>query len=116
MLTPDTAPKVVDQDLVDEVRELVVLAVDRIVWHRPIAAARAVERLRDYTWALGRDDIRPAMDATDPARLAEQMKAFCDGMGWDVLTFADGPVERARLARMVQGLPCEDDCVAGCAP
>ncbi len=83
-------------------------AVSKIIGHRGISASRSVEKLREYAWLLGRDDVVAAMDDEDYAQYgAPQVKAFADGMG---LTWPDNPM----LARMANSEPCSDDCESGC--
>jgi hypothetical protein len=83
-------------------------AIDKILNHRGISASRSVEKLREYAWLLGRDDVVAAMDEADYAQYgAPQVKAFAVGMG---LTWPDIP----DLARMANGEPCEPGCESGC--
>lgn len=89
-------------------REYLGFAIEKIQGHRGISASRSVAKLEEYAWLLGRDDIVKAMDEADyPQYGAPKVKAFAEGMGW----WAD-PGEI--LARMADGLPCEDECVEGC--
>jgi hypothetical protein len=83
-------------------------AVGKIEDHRGISASRSVEKLGEYAWLLGRDDVVAAMAAADyPQYGAPKVKAFAEGMGWP------WPPD-AGLARMAEGLPCTEDCYGGC--
>ena len=97
------------EELTGEARKYLGFAIGKIVNHRGISASRSVDKLTEYAWLLGRDDIVKAMGEADyPQYGAPIVKAFADGFGWwpeDV-----GP----ELARMAEGLPCEDSCMDGC--
>lgn len=85
-------------------------AVVKILGHRGISANRSVDRLREYAWLMGRDDLMSAMDAAEfPQYGAPIVKAFADAMGWP---FGD-PGDEV-LARMASGEPCTDGCEEGC--
>lgn len=89
-------------------REYLTFAIGKINDHRGISADRSVQKLREYAWLLGRDDVVAAMNAADyPQYGAPKVKAFAVGMGWD------WPADKD-LERMAQGLPCVDDCEGGC--
>ncbi|GAA4626719.1 hypothetical protein GCM10023196_036100 [Actinoallomurus vinaceus] len=83
-------------------------ALGKIRDHRGISASRSVEKLTEYAWLLGRDDVIAAMDAAEyPQYGAPKVAAFAAAMGLD---WPDGEA----LERMANGLPCTDDCHEGC--
>jgi hypothetical protein len=83
-------------------------AIGKILNHRGISAARSVDKLGEYAWLLGRDDVVSAMDAAGYEQYgAPKVKAFAEGMGWE------WPDDR-ELVRMADGLPCRDGCEGGC--
>lgn len=85
-----------------------VFALGKIENHRGISASRSVEKLREYAWLLGRDDVVTAMDAAEyPQYGAPKVAAFATGFG---LVWPTDPA----MVRMSSGLPCEDDCMDGC--
>lgn len=97
------------ESLTADTRSYYEFALEKIANHRGISAGRSVEKLTEYAWLLGRDDIVAAMDAADyPQYGAPKVKAFAQGLGW----WAD-PAD-PELARMADGLPCTDDCDEGC--
>lgn len=119
-MTADTirvaVPDVHDEDLADwtpvdtepTARAYLTFAVVKIRGHRGISASRSVDKLREYAWLLGRDDVTAAMDAVDyPQYGAPKVKVFADGLGWE---WPDEP----QLARMAAGEPCTPDCERGC--
>lgn len=112
---PTTVEPLTYDQVEKEAREYLEFAVGKIVWHRGISASRSVQKLREFAWLLGRDDVVTAMDAAAyPQYGAPQVKAFAEGMGWPFLDALQDVEERTRLDRMAAGQPCEDDCAAGC--
>lgn len=91
-------------------RAYLAFAIGKIRDHRGISAGRSVDKLREYAWLLGRDDVVAAMDAADyPQYGTPKVKAFAEGMGWE------WPTGDAELDRMADGDPCRDDCDEGCS-
>jgi hypothetical protein len=97
-------------DTAEAARGYLDFAIGKIVDHRGISAGRSVEKLTEYAWLLGRDDVVAAMEAADYTNYgAPKVKAFAEGMGlpW--------PTDDPRLVRMAEGLPCRTDgCDEGC--
>lgn len=95
-------------------REYMVFAVGKIVDHRGISASRSVEKLTEYAWLMGRDDVIAAMEAVEYEQYgAPQVRAFAETLGWPW----PGEVandELKMLDRMANGLPCRPDCEDGC--
>lgn len=90
-------------------RDYYKFALGKIENHRGISASRSVEKLTEYAWLLGRDDVIAAMDAAEyPQYGAPKVAAFAAGFGlaWP---------EDVAMVRMSSGLPCEDDCYEGCS-
>jgi len=84
-------------------------AVGKILDHRGISAGRSVDKLGEYAWLFGRDDVVAAMDAAPYEQYgAPKVKAFAVGMGWP------WPAEEPELERMADGEYCTPDCEAGC--
>lgn len=95
-------------EIEERARDYYAFALGKIRNHRGISASRSVDKLAEYAWVLGRDDVVDAMAAADFAQYgAPQVKAFAAGFGevW--------PAERW-ATRMAAGLPCEVGCVMGC--
>ena len=68
-----------------------------------------MEKLIEYAWLLGRDDVVAAMEAAEYTNYgAPKVKAFAEGMGFP------WPTDDPGLTRMADGLPCADDCLNGC--
>ena len=110
-----TYPAVAPEQLEQTAREYLTFAIGKAAGHRGISASRSVDKLREYAWLLGRDDVVKAMEAAEYAQYGvPQLKAFAEGMGWpwpgDVHDW-----EAKALARMVEGLPCDPECMDGCA-
>lgn len=83
-------------------------ALGKIEDHRGISASRSVEKLTEYAWLLGRDELVDAMAALDyPQYGAPIVKAWGEAFGepWPDEPWA---------VRMAAGLPCEPGCQMGC--
>lgn len=83
-------------------------ALGKIDNHRGISAGRSIDKLTEYAWLMGRDDVVEAMSAAPyPQYGAPKVKAFADllGLEWP---------EDEGMQRMARGLPCEPGCQIGC--
>lgn len=84
-------------------------AVAEIEDHRGISASRSVEKLTEYAWLLGNDELVDSMAALDyPQYGAPIVKAWGHAFGepWP---------DKPWAIRMAAGLPCVDGCVEGCS-
>ncbi|MEU4590035.1 hypothetical protein [Micromonospora aurantiaca (nom. illeg.)] len=96
-------------------RDYLTFAIGKAVDHRGISAGRSVDKLREYAWLLGRDDVVQAMEDAEYEQYGvPKLKAFATGLGWPWPADGDGWREKA-LSRMAEGLPCDPDCADGCA-
>lgn len=101
-------------DVEKEAREYLAFAIGKIIGHRGISASRSVDKLTEYAWLLGRDDIVAAMDVAEYEQYgAPKVKAFADGMGWPFARPED-PWAEKELQRMAAGEPCKPNCEDGC--
>lgn len=83
-------------------------AIDKIDNHRGLSASRSVDKLTEYAWLLGRDDIVEAMHAADYAQYgAPKIIAFAKGMDWHYINTPE-------LDNMAHGRPCIPGCNRGC--
>jgi hypothetical protein len=115
-LTEDDRADYTPADPDTEAREYLSFAIEKILGHRGISAERSAEKLGEFAWLLGRDDVVKAMEAAEHAQYgAPKVKAFADGMGWPFLDQAGSDRERAELERMADGAPCRDECEEGCS-
>jgi hypothetical protein len=97
-----------DADLEHAAKGYLEFAIGKIEDHRGISASRSVDKLTEYAWLLGRDDVVYAMEnAHYPQYGAPKVKAFADGMGWPW-------PDAAALNRMAEGSFCEPGCESGC--
>lgn len=88
-------------------------AVHKIPDHRSGSAVRAVNKLTELAWLLGRDDVMTAMNSTAyPMYGAPKITVFADGLGWPLHSLAQDPDWRDAVIRMAAALPCSPD---GCA-
>lgn len=99
-----------DAVLLAKARDYLHFAIQKIQDHRGISASRSVDKLREYAWLLGRDDVVDAMDKAEYENYgAPKVYAYATGMGW----VDDWPVDAA-LGRMAAGEPCVPGCESGC--
>lgn len=109
------APVTPPEKLEDDARAYLVFAIGKIVDHRGISASRSVEKLTEYAWLLGRDDVVEAMGQAEYAQYgAPQVQEFAKGMGWPFLDATDTAEDRESLERMARGEPCTPGCEMGC--
>lgn len=95
-------------DLLGAAKAYYGFAIGKIRDHRGISASRSVDKLGEFAWLLGRDDVVTAMQAAEYAQYgAPQVKAFAAGFG---LPWPDEP----EMVRMAAGEPCVPGCDAGC--
>lgn len=83
-------------------------ALSKIREHRSNSATRSVEKLQEYAWLLGRDDVVAAMDEVDYTQYgAPKVRAWGTGFGvrWPNTVWA---------VSMSKGLPCSPKCRSGC--
>jgi hypothetical protein len=107
-------PATLDQ-VTEDAQGYLAFAVEKILGHRGISASRSVQKLTEFAWLLGRDDVVEAIGAAEYAQYgAPQIRAFAEGMGWPFLDVADVAAEREQLERMSLGRFCEDECLSGC--
>ena len=106
-ITPDKWADYVPGDFQQAAKDYYAFAVGKIRDHRGLSAQRSIDKLGEYAWLLGRDDVVTAMEAADyPQYGAPQVKAFGEGFG---LTWPDSP----EMVLMAAGEPCTPDC-GGC--
>lgn len=95
-------------DFESEARDYYKFALGKIRDHRGISTTRSVEKLTEFAWLLGRDDvIERTQNLAYEQYGAPKVKAWGEafGMEW--------PTEEA-MVRMASGLPCVEGCVSGC--
>lgn len=75
--------------------------------HRGISAGRSVEKMTEFAWLLGLDDIVTAMEKAEYQNYGvPKLKVFADAL--------DIELPSEDLKRMAEGLPCEPGCPDGC--
>ena len=100
--------------LLAESAEYYGFAIGKILDHRGISAGRSVEKLTEYAWLLGRDDVVEAMEEAGYVQYgAPKVMTFGKLLGFQPPTNMS-PDEMLALANMLQGKPCSEDCSGGC--
>jgi len=83
-------------------------AFEKALDHREISASRSVQKLEEYAWLAGRQDVVTAMENAPYAQYGvPKLLVYAEAFGLPV------PADEA-LARMGRGEPCEAGCRAGC--
>ncbi|MEU8332177.1 hypothetical protein AB0J14_35210 [Micromonospora arborensis] len=97
-------------------REYLWFAVHKVLNHRSGSASRAVNKLTELAWLLGREDVVTAVNAAPyPMYGAPKITVFAEGLGWPLHSRAQDPDGRAAFTRMAAGQPCSPDgCDWGC--
>lgn len=104
----------IGDELIIKARGYLTFAIGKIIDHRGISAGRSVQKLTEFAWLMGRDDVVAAMGAAGYAQYgAPMVRAFAHGMGWGDdwdTAAADNP----ELTRMAGGDLCVPGCQSGC--
>lgn len=113
-VTSEQWDEVRTRDVEAAARRYLSFAIGKIVDHRALSAVRSVEKLSEFAWLMGRDDVVAAMNKAEYAQYgAPQVRAFAETLGWpwpgDVSS-----ADAALLERMSRGEPCVPDCEFGC--
>ena len=114
-LKPDATPGEWTPDPLDEAsvaeaaRKYMDFAWDKARGHRGISAGRSIDKLTEWIWLLGRDDVVEAIELAAYEQYGvPKLVAICEAMGWPIPEGED-------VKRMAQGLPCRPDgCDEGC--
>lgn len=90
------------------IKDYMGFAWEKALGHRGISASRSVEKIEEWIWLSGDDDLMQKFLAAGYAQYGvPQLVAVCEHLGIDVPEGDD-------VRRMAKGLPCEDDCISGC--
>lgn len=99
-----------EPDVAHTARWYLAFAIGKAVDHRGISASRSVEKLSEWLWCLGEDELAARFDAADyPQYGAPKLAMLAQAWGVEH-DHADDP----GWQRMVKGLPCQPICDAGC--
>lgn len=98
-----------DADVASAATDYLEFAFGKCSDHRGLSASRSVEKMTEYAWLQGRDDVVKAMDEAEYAQYGVP-KLVAYAKGFDLHIPDDDP----GLLRMAQGVPCEEGCDMGC--
>lgn len=76
--------------------------------HRGLSAERSIEKLSEYAWLLGKEDVADEM-VNGPFQNYGAPGLFAFARAFD-RPIPDNP----GLVRMAEGKPCVEDCMEGC--
>jgi len=81
----------------------------KVLSHRGISASRSVEKMSEWLWLLGNDELHGFAEADENYAQygAPVLLRICEKYGFDI---PEGP----EAHRMALGLPCREDCDEGC--
>lgn len=98
-------------DVPAKAQEYLQFAIGKAVGHRGLSASRSVEKLAEWLWVLGDEELAGRFAATGYAQYgAPQLAVLVEAWGVQH-DYAEDP----EWLRMVEGRPCTDDCMEGCA-
>lgn len=106
-------PLYTSENIEQAAREYLEFAIGKALDHRGISASRSVDKLTQFAWLAGKDDVVEAMDEAGYTNYgAPKLKAFAEGMK---LPFEAGEYySQEELDRMAAGKSCRKDCDMGC--
>lgn len=94
--------------LEDEAKSYLAFAYGKAVGHRGISAGRSIDKMTEFMWLMGRDDVVAAIEAAPyPNYGMPKLVVISDMLGWP-------KDDHEYVARMAAGLPCREDCDEGC--
>lgn len=92
-----------------EMRDYMPFAWDKAENHRGISASRSVDKMTEWLWMLGEDDLKAfAESSLNYSQYgAPILFRISEALGFPIPE-GDG------IRRMAKGLPCRDSCDEGC--
>lgn len=98
-----------EENILKEMGEYMEFAWTKVEDHRGLSAIRSIQKMQAYCKMLGADDLIEFSEADGNYSMygAPTLNAICERYGFPI-------PEGEQLARMIQGLPCRDDCREGC--
>lgn len=110
---PPTFPVYTSENIEGACKEYLQFAIGKALDHRGISASRSIDKLTQFAWLVGKDNVVEAMDEADYTNYGvPKLKAFADGME---LPFEAGEYyDQSELDNMAAGKPCREDCEEGC--
>lgn len=103
-----------DHSVEDLVKDYLPFAVDKALGHRGLSAGRSVEKMSEWLWVLGDEELLSRFSQADyPQYGVPQLEVVRQRYPQAVQDLSGQ--ELAMWKRMVQGAPCVDNCTEGCA-
>jgi len=112
----DWEPSPLDEEFVlQEMREYADFAWGKVINHRGISASRNLDKMWAFAFVLDEDELCREIEQRsehDYAQYGAPVMAYvCEQMGFPI---PDGPGVGPQVARMIEGQPCEPECMMGC--
>lgn len=102
-----------DEKVTEAALDYLAFALNKALNHRGLSASRSVEKMTEYAWLLGRDDVSAALEEAEYAPYgAPVLQAWATTYGPDAQIVIDRELvhDDGELARMLDGKQCTDDC------
>lgn len=99
-----------DEGIKNEALVYLVFAWDKASNHRGLSAGRSVQKMTEYMWLLGKDDVleKVKTEAVGYKQYgAPILKLFSEALGAPIPDSKD-------MVNMMAGKPCRPDCYKGC--
>ncbi len=107
-------PTLTFEDVETEALLYLAFALSKALGHRGISASRSVEKMSEFAWLLGRDDVYSVLEETEYAPYgAPILKAWAVTYGEKAQAVVAAELaedDEGELARMLDGQRCEDGC------
>lgn len=98
-------------DVAKTAREYLKFAVGKAMNHRGISASRSIEKLEEWLWVLDEHALLQRFEAAEyPQYGAPKLAVLIEA--WNIQH--DDSTDQGWI-RMMQGLPCSEDCMEGCS-
>lgn len=99
--------------LLAEAQEYFDFAIGKIIDHRGLSASRSVEKLTEFAWLLGKDELVKAMGETEyPKYGAPIVLLFGREMGFSLPNLDEA--DSLALDNMANSISCMPFCEEGC--
>lgn len=87
-------------------------ALGKALNHRGLSASRSVEKMTEFAWLLGRDDVVQACEEAEYAPYgAPILMAWAVAYGPDAVGICEEETAKSdRLMKMMSGVRCDDKC------
>jgi len=97
-------------DVKKTARDYLEFAIGKATDHRGISAERSIDKLREWLWCLGDDELLQRFESAEYEQYGAP-KLLVLAEAWGVST---EDMDSTEWQRMSKGIPCSDTCYEGC--